>query len=140
MSLSTTIQRAYEIKKERNWEKVYFAIDIHGTILKNHYEGMAQEFYPDALPALQFLSSRPEIVIILWSSCRAQDYSTYIELLKKSNIRVDYFNENPECPDKGFGAFEKKFYFSVLLDDKAGFNPAWDWDEVSRSVFKYGDM
>jgi len=141
MSLSTAIKRAYEIKKERNWDSLYFAIDIHGTILKNHYEGLAEEFYPQSIPTLQYLSSCSEIKLILWSSCRSQDYSTYIDLLKQNNVFVSYFNENPECLDKGFGSFDKKFYFNVLLDDKAGFEPDEDWKMVEEWVRKFrGDF
>jgi hypothetical protein len=142
MAINTAIQRAYEIKLYRNWDKVYFAIDIHGTILKPEYNGMAQEFYDDAIDTLKYMRTLPEIVIILWSSCKAEDYQNYIDLFNSHGIRVDYFNENPECADTKVGAFDKKFYFSVLLDDKAGFDPYKDWTAVrialSNEQYKMG--
>lgn len=130
MSIGHAIKRAYEVFRARKYDTVYFAVDIHGTIVKSNCNGIADDFYSDAIYALKYLSSCPEIKIILWSSCFKQDYQKYIELLKDRGIRVDYFNENPECPSTKVGNFDSKFYFSVLIDDKAGFDPEQDWFEV----------
>ena len=37
------------------------------------------------------------------------------------------FNFNPAIENTKTSCFDDKFYFSVLLDDKAGFDPDTDW-------------
>jgi hypothetical protein len=115
------IEEAYVKMKAKGWDTIYFAIDIHDTIAPSTYTGVSKEFYPEAVKFLQFLSEKKHIKIILFSSCHKKDQEEYINLLAEQNIKVDYFNENPEVPDTLTGCFSTKFYYDILLDDKAGF-------------------
>ena len=45
-------------------------------------------------------------------------------------IKFDYINENPLEVNSELSDFSKKFYFNILLDDKAGFYPKEDWQIV----------
>jgi len=36
--ITTAIKSAFQKKKARNWEIIFFAIDIHDTIVKSNYE------------------------------------------------------------------------------------------------------
>ena len=46
---------------------------------------------------------------------------------ENNNIKHDFFNQNLSVQNTKTGCFDEKFYFSVLLDDKAGFDPNTDW-------------
>ena len=43
------------------------------------------------------------------------------------------FNFNPTIENTQTGCFDDKFYFSILLDDKAGFDPDTDW----KLIYEY---
>lgn len=49
-------------------------------------------------------------------------------MLRKEGVRVDGINRSLEKNNKT-GDFRKKPYFSIIIDDKAGFNH-YDWPEV----------
>lgn len=135
--LFKTLLSEYKKLHDRNWDTLYFAVDIHGTILKNNYAGKATEFYAGARSTLEMLSAQPEVKLILWSSCYESEYQYYIDLITKdTNIKIDFFNENPLVNNTLVGDFSKKFYFNVLLDDKAGFDPDLDWNEI-KSFYSF---
>lgn len=126
------IERAYAVMEERNWDTVYWAIDLHGVCFPSTYEQGSYKFVNHyAREALQRISARPESRIILWSSCHPSEQADIIKFFAEQGVRVSYFNENPEVSNTHTGDFTKKFYFSVLLDDKAGFDPEVDWELVS---------
>lgn len=136
MSIVNSIISAYRTMYNRKWDKVYWAIDLHGVCLHSTYETNTYKWInKDVVTALQSISEKPESVIILWSSCHPREYESIIEFFKKENIHISYFNENPEVPNTTTGCFTDKFYFSVLLDDKAGFDPFTDWREISDLLY-----
>lgn len=131
------IERAYTVMHERNWDTVYWAIDLHGVCFASTYEQGGYAFINDsALAALRAISARPESKIILWSSCHAAEQSDIMAFFAENSINVSYFNENPEVVSTKTGDFTKKFYFSVLLDDKAGFDPDYDWAAITNFLSK----
>lgn len=122
------IERAFDKMKERKWDCIYFAIDAHGTIFKSTYKkDNVFEYYPGAKEVLKYLSTRDDIKLILWTC----SHPSYIDSLFKNcvfnHIYFDYVNENPEVETNELSNFSQKFYFDVVLDDKAGFNPETDW-------------
>ena len=68
--ITKAIINSFKIAKERNWEQMYYAFDIHGTIVQPNYKKdvFANEFYPEAKETLQMISVRPDIVPFLWQS------------------------------------------------------------------------
>jgi hypothetical protein len=81
------------------------------------------------------LHKRSDTVLILWTS----SYEKYVDSVRKKlqdnyGIKFDYFNENPECINTKTGCFDNKFYYNVLIDDKAGFNPESDWLEIINAM------
>jgi len=120
--------QAYKIMNQRNWDYLYIAVDLHGTICTGLYTNNQNiNFYPDAIETLSLLSSRKEVKLILFTSTHQKDIVRYLNIMRMKDINFDYVNENPECPSTDLADFSTKFYFSVLLDDKAGFNPEIDW-------------
>lgn len=133
--ISRAIEGAYKKMHDRGWDTIYYLVDLHETVYCNNYDGLALNFYPDAITGLQYLTSLPETKIILWSSVYEEDKSSYIEALKEHNIKVDAFNNNPFEKNTKVGCFNEKPYFSVLIDDKAGFIPS-DWLKIIDTVKK----
>jgi hypothetical protein len=132
--ITRAIKRAYNIMRERNWDTIYYCVDIHDTIFKSNYDEHSMEFMPGAREALKYISSLPESKIILWSSVSNIDKEKYINVLNTNDINVNYFNYNPEVESSTVGDFSEKFYFSVLIDDKAGFQADPDWEFIVKEI------
>lgn len=134
--ISDAIRRAFDAKESRGYTTIYWAIDLHGTCLKSNYENGVYEFINDeARKGLRKISARPDTKIILWSGCYPDEQQKIIKFFAENEITVDFFNENPLEPSTKTGDFSKKFYFSVLLDDKAGFDPDKDWRNVIEALY-----
>jgi hypothetical protein len=137
--ISKAIQKAFQVKKERKWIRMYWAFDIHDTILVPNYNALEipKEFYPQARETLQLISSIQNIVMILFTSSSPEDLKEYIRYFRENRINFDYANENPEVRNANYGCYDVKPYFNVLFDDKAGFDPASDWKITKDLVQEY---
>ena len=135
--ITKAIERAYEIMHERNWDTIYWAIDLHGVCMKSNYaEGIHEFISQEAIDTLRLISSLPESRIILWSSVYDEQKLNIMNVFEAEGIHVFDFNQNSEAADTPTGCFSQKFYFSVLLDDKAGFDPATDWAAIHATLMK----
>lgn len=134
--ITRAIENCLRSAKERGWEKTYWAIDIHGTILKPNYKTneISREFYPDAVEALQLLGKRKDIVKILYTCSYPHEIEQYIAHFANHGIHFDHINSNPEVIDGAYGYYTDKFYFNVLMDDKAGFDGETDWAEIKKMI------
>jgi hypothetical protein len=130
------IDKALEKKRERNWPKLFWAIDVHGVLFKSTYSKEKDyTFYNwEQIKFLQFLSDREDCSIILWTSSYCKDVTDYLEVLRQGGINIDHVNENPECPSNELSDFDSKFYFDILLDDKAGFDPNKHWKQLYNKI------
>lgn len=136
---NVAIPRAYAVMKERNWDTVYWAVDLHGTVIESNYQtGTYSYISEEAKLALQAISALPETKLILWSSMYGPDQANIMELFRLDGIKVDWFNENPEAENTNSGCFNQKFYFSVLVDDKAGFDPS-EWSAVMATTLQLSE-
>jgi hypothetical protein len=114
---------ALDLIKQRNWDCIYVAVDVHGTILKPNYSSdeIPTEFYKNAIQTLSLMTRIKQIKLIMYTSSTPEDCVKYDLLFQLHNIKFDFINENPDIISSGYGDFSKKPYFNVLLDDKAGF-------------------
>lgn len=137
--VTNLIQKTFAHAKTMGWTKMYWAIDVHETMIyPNWKEGsIPTEFYLHAKEALQLISSRKDIVTILYTCSHPHEIDQYLTYFKENGIRFDYVNENPEVINKKYGNYSRKPYFNVLLEDKAGFEPSTDWPEVIRLLNEY---
>lgn len=131
--ISTAIIKAYEEKYHRKWGVLYFAVDLHGTIIER-YTGDDLKIYPFAEQTLKVLSKRSDIALILFTSSYPDNLKPFYDWCTKKGIHFKYLNENPECPNNKTGDFSRKFYFNVLLDDRAGFDPDTDWEDTLKAL------
>lgn len=130
--ITKAIKNCLRLAKQKGWDKTYWAFDIHGTLLHPTFRAgvVSTEFYPFAVEVMQHLGRRKDIVKILYTCSYPHEIEQYIELFGKHNIHFDYVNENPDICTGAYGHYERKFYFNVLFEDKAGFDPLTDWKEV----------
>lgn len=126
----------------KSWSRIYWAFDIHGTILRPTFErgALSTEFYPYAKEALRLISRQNNIVKILYTCSHPEEVSGYLSFFVRHGIRFDYVNENPEICDGAYGFYGQKFYFNVLFEDKAGFDPLTDWKEVYACLSSLKDF
>ncbi len=134
--ITRAIENCLRAAKERGWTKTYWAFDIHGTLLKSNFrrDDISTEFYPGAIEVMQLLSKQKDIVKILYTCSYPHEIDQYLELFKKHDIHFDYVNQNPEVADGGYGYYQNKFYFNVLMDDKAGFDGETDWLVIKKII------
>ncbi len=132
------IENTDKLCKERNWNRMYWAIDLHDTIIKANYSGSTDDIKVSmsALTTLLHLSESPRHCLILFTSSFDKQVNEILEKFKRLNINFDYVNENPEVPDTELGNFTDKWYFNVLLDDKAGFEMDTDWELIWNELIR----
>ncbi len=132
--IKSILTNHFELKIARDWNKTYWFVDVHGTILKPNYQygNTPSDFYPLAKETLQLISKLPDICMILYTCSHPHEINEYLELFEENDIHFQYVNENPEVPtDKnGYGNYDKKPYMNVLLEDKSGFDPDNDWELI----------
>lgn len=128
------IRKMFDHSFSKEWFETYWAIDLHGTIIKPNYKDVSYpaEYYPYAKKVLQILSKRPDIKLILFTSSYPHEIEEYLEKFKSDEILFDAVNENPGISSKNgnFGYYDKKFYFNVMIEDKAGFDPETEWEQI----------
>ena len=121
--------------KNKKWYETYWVFDIHDTILRSNHDLNKklkdEDFYPYAKETLQLLTSMPHVRLIMWTSSYPHEIADIIRLFKENSISFNFFSENPDISsNKGnFGYYEDKFYFNVMFENKAGFDPG-EWREI----------
>lgn len=130
--ITRAIENCLKHAQEKNWGKTYWAFDIHGTMLKPTFKQgvISKEFYPYAKEVMQLLSKDKSIVRILYTCSYPHEIKEYIEYFAQHDIHFDSINKNPDVADGGYGYYQDKFYFNVLMDDKAGFDGETDWKNI----------
>ena len=136
--ITRAIENCLSNARLKGWRKTYWAFDIHGTILKPTYEAgvLSAEFYPYAKEVLQLITQQRDIVRILYTCSYPNEIVEYLKYFENHGIHFDYVNENPEVCAGAYGHYDTKFYFNVLFEDKAGFDPMTDWKEVYQLLIE----
>lgn len=119
-----------ESRRDRGWERIYFAIDIHDTIMPSTYSTeLSKDYYPFSVETLKLISERDDTKSILWTASHEKDCDIYLENFKSEGITFEFVNKNPEAENTPYGNYKDKLYANVILDDKSGFNPG-DWFDL----------
>ena len=144
MSVIRAIKQSFLDKERKGFDHLYYFFDFHGTILKPNYKAgdIPKEFYPYAKETLRFLSGLSDVVMCVYTCSHPHEIEEYLELFKNEGIYFKYVNENPEIKTdlNGYGCYDKKPYMNVLFEDKAGFDPETEWEDVLILMKeKYGD-
>jgi hypothetical protein len=127
--ITKAIQKAFHNAQTKGWAKTYWAFDIHETMMLPNWQAghIPKEFYPFAKEVLQTISLRKDIVRILYTCSHPHEIEQYLTFFLENDIVFDYVNENPEVVNLKYGCYDKKPYFNVVFEDKAGFDPLTDW-------------
>jgi len=135
------IERTFNDKQRRGWTRISICVDVHDVILEGKYNrfNTGASYMPNALNVLRNWSKRDDICLILWSSSHTDSLTKVCDDLLKQGIKFDHINSNPECPNTDLCDFSKKFYFNILLDDKAGFEGATDWFLIEKEFRRIGE-
>lgn len=134
MSILKAIDRAYRVSQERGWDKIYWSLDLHGTVLEGNYiPGQYHWLSPEIPGILKAISEFPETYFIIWTSMHEHEMPAIYKLFADAGIGIFATNANPNETNTTTGCFDQKFYTSLIVDDKAGFDPA-DWDIVYRGL------
>lgn len=135
MNIIKTFQKAFELKYLRNWDKIYVLVDVHDTIMvgmKPEPSGENLVWYDKAIEALKLMQERGDICLIMWTGAYPLRINTYRAILAQKGVKFDYENENPDVDYSEFYCVDSKIYFNVGIDDRFGFEPEKDWDEIVR--------
>ena len=134
------IEKAYKLKEERGWDRLYWCIDFHGTIFEGTYnKHQVLTINLDAIEVLQQLCERD--ILIAYSSTPLTKIEAICRFLfTEYQIYFTYINENPEyVGTTNYADFTRKFYYNILLDDKAGFELKTDWLLVKNELIRIGE-
>jgi len=129
-----TIRNQHRIAQQRAWDRMYWAVDLHSTLILPTYGKMMAddvEYYPHALDVMRTLTQRRDIRLILYTCSWPVEIVEYQKRFTLDGIRFDWVGENPEVHQTEYGFYERKPYFNVLLDDKAGFDAQEDWARLA---------
>lgn len=131
------------MKRLKGWSEIYILIDLHGTIIPGGRSTVdledKLEFFEGAKEVLQFFSNRRDIFIILWTSTPPHRQTIVHEWFLTHGIEITFWNENPHAKDTPRSKFDKKPYFNILLDDRAGFEPETDWTDIKQQLIDIGE-
>lgn len=117
------ITKAFNKAIERNWDRFYVAVDLHGTVIEADYEKTATKYFPHAKECLQYLTQREDVILIMYTCSLESEITKYVKMFDEDGIRFNFINCNPDVTETKMGDFTCKPYFNVLFEDKAGFNP-----------------
>lgn len=133
------IRKAFDRMNDKEWDKIYVAVNIHGTIVRSNYKvgEIPTEFYPFSKKTLQLMSSRSDVCLIMYTCSHLGQIDKYLQFFQENNINFDYVNCNPEIQNTALGRYTDKLYFNILLEDKAGFDAESDWEDVLWSFNTY---
>jgi len=137
-SIRDIIKHTFEQKEIRKWNKIYWAIDLHDTVIEGKYNRMnsGAMLYPVAKEVLDVLYKSNLHKTILWTSSHSDSIN---DILRRHDLKFHYINENPECKSTELCDFSQKFYFNILLDDKSGYVGATDWQEIKSTLIELGE-
>ena len=137
--ISRAIVKAFSTAQTRNWDTIFVAVDVHDTIVVSNYseDTIPTTYYAGAKETLQYLSERPDVVLIMFTSSNPKEVNEYFEFFASEHIHFMYNNCNPEVPSAGYGCYDRKFYFNVLIEDKAGFDATKEWEKVLETFKRF---
>ncbi len=113
----------------REWlqyKNIIIAVDYDSTVSPYHTIDNPE----DIAKCIELLKKAREVgcYIIVHTSCNEDRYEDIQKTFRDNGITIDSINENPF--DLPFG-HNRKPYFNILLDDRAGFKEALDILEKS---------
>jgi hypothetical protein len=127
-SILDTIKKEYKRKEAKGWDKVYLFLDLHETVIYPDYNNKEPiKFYEHAKECLQFLSTIKEIELGFYTCSYPEEIEKYKKYFEEIDIKIIHINKNEDVSDTRYGYYKDKPYFSLVFENKAGFNAENDW-------------
>ena len=82
------------------------------------------------MESLRKMSKRKDISLGLYTCSYPEEIKTYLDFFWEYRIKFEHVNVNESEKNSKYGYFNDKPYYNVLLEDKAGFDPEFDWYEI----------
>lgn len=138
--IARAIENCFHKAREKNWDRTFWAIDIHETIIRGNYNkpGIPTQWYPFAKAAMKMLSQRKDVDLILYTCSWEHEIAEYLKMFEEEGIHFKYVNCNPDAENTTYGCYDFKPYFNILFDDKSGFDPI-EWPYVIELLEYYPD-
>ena len=133
------IKQTFADYKTKGWDRIYVLVDVHNTITPAGQHDSFEFINPVCKEVLQWFSKRPEIKLILWTSSYPEETDRLTHWLLDNRIFVSYINANPEAKDTERAYFGEKFYYNIVIDDRAGFEPCSDWSAIKTLLTSIGE-
>ena len=132
MDIIGAFEAAFNRAKEKNWDYIVVLVDIHDTIFKGTYSKEENyEYLGKAKEALQLMTSRKDIKMILWTSTYIDKLADYMYKMSDDYICFDAVNKNIEgIENTEIACFDEKPYFNVGIDNAFGFDAERDWNYI----------
>lgn len=139
-SIKTLFEKAWADAATKGYDHVVIAVDLHGTMVDSKVFNAApgniemkvqSSIFRSAVTALKLLSEHPSVTMFIYSGTKRRKLEQVLEELMSRygiEIDIDYSSDT----QYSIQSFKNKPYFGILLDDKAGFDPDTDWDEITR--------
>jgi len=140
MSLRQHILNVFQIyQPQKKWKTIYWLVDVHGVILPPsfHKKNDFRFIHSDAEEVLRWIARTPGQMLIPWTSSYNSELGDIHEWLLSHDIFARAFNCNPFESNTEYANFDKKPYYNILIDDKAGFMPG-DWTMVKDTLKELG--
>jgi len=133
------LKKSFADYQTKGWDRLFVLVDVHGTITPSGQHAEFTFINEAAKEVLQWFSKREECRLILWTSSYPDEVNAFKNWLSKHGIHIYYTNENPEAKDTPRACFDKKPYYNIVIDDRAGFEPATDWVELKCQLIELGE-
>tara|TARA_R110000868_G_scaffold115997_6_gene309363 strand:+ start:8435 stop:8875 length:441 start_codon:yes stop_codon:yes gene_type:complete len=131
---------AFKCMDRNEWDHIYVFIDLHSTLVNPSYGHgkISTELYDGALEGLKMLYNSEDVKMVMYTCSHPHEIVEYVNFFGGVGIKWDYINENPEVKTNNnyYGCYDKKPYYNVLIDDKAGFDGENDWAELNNYLKK----
>lgn len=151
-TISKQLQNAFLDAREKDYDHIVIAIDLHDTIINSDKYNKAissekevdialfSSLFPQAVKALQKMSLRKDIQLMLFSGTKVTILQHICRILhEKFGIEFEHINEyvTDDPIPMSSQSFRNKPYYSIIWDDKGGFDPTFDWEDVINTIGNY---
>jgi hypothetical protein len=133
------LKKTFEDYAKKGWDRIFVLLDVHGTIIPSGTHESFEFINPECKEVLQWMSRRPEFRLIFWTSSYDAETLALRAWLFKNDVLIDYVNANPEAKDTSRACFDKKPYYNLVIDDRAGFEPETDWAALKQELIAMGE-
>ena len=115
----------------KQYNNLVIAYDYDNTVYDYHHKGHRFEDVIQLLRDCKAFGAH----LVVFTACEDELFPTIKSFLKANQIPFDAINESPDfVPVVG----NKKIYYNVLLDDRAGLSSAYNSLKAALEIMKQG--